>query len=63
MLVKATYLTYNITEDSVIQCIIGEEHSNDFIFTGKVTMSYILAIFITSGASTSGNVSTCCHSN
>ena len=41
-----SFLTYTITEDSVIRCRIGEEYSNDLNFTGKVTMRYILAIFI-----------------
>ena len=52
-----SYLTYNITEDSVIRCIIGEEQSNESMFAGKVTMSYVLVIFIAPGASISGNVS------
>ena len=29
------FLTYNINEDSIIRCIVGEEHSNEFIFAGK----------------------------
>ena len=40
-----SYLTYNITEDAVIRCIVGEEHSNYFIFTGKVTMYSISYLY------------------
>ena len=32
-----SFLTYTITKDSIIRCILGEEHSNDFMFAGKVT--------------------------
>ena len=34
-----SYLTYTITKDSIIRCIVGEEHSNELMFAGKVTMS------------------------
>ena len=34
-----SYLTYTITEDSIIRCIVGEEFSNEFMFAGKATMS------------------------
>ena len=34
-----SYLTYTITKDSIIRCIVGEEQSNELMFAGKVTMS------------------------
>ena len=33
-------LSYSITEDFIIRCIVEGQHSEDYMFAGKVTMSY-----------------------
>ena len=30
------YATYTITKDIIIRCIVGEEHSEDFMFAGMI---------------------------
>ena len=35
-----SYLTYTITEDAIIRCIVGQERSQDFMFAGKVSILY-----------------------
>ena len=35
--VSESFLTYNITEDSIIRCIIEEEYSEELMFAGKAS--------------------------
>ena len=35
--VSQSFLTYNITEDSIIRCIIEEEYSEELMFAGKAS--------------------------
>ena len=42
--INQVYLTYTITEDSIIRCIVGEQHSEDFMFAGKLIIAIALLL-------------------